>query len=59
MNVLQQNGLLMKHSTSVMQQINHLMEVLAIVVVQVGNLTKFLVNVAKHCSLDETFNEPK
>jgi hypothetical protein len=42
-----------------MQQVNHLMEVLAIVVVQVGHLTIFLVNVAKHCSFNETFNEPE
>jgi hypothetical protein len=48
----------MKHSTSVMQQINHLMEVLAIVVVQVGYLTKFVANVAKNCSFDETFDDP-
>jgi hypothetical protein len=49
----------MKHSTSVMQQINHLLEVLAIFVVQVGHLTKNLVNVEKNCSFNQTFDEPK
>ncbi len=42
-----------------MQQINHLMEVLVIVVVQVGHLTKFLANVAKNCSFNETFAKPE